>query len=506
MYSPMKNFPLSVKLLLVGEATLILLVVSMLVPMRMYMRNMAIDDIQREMRSVAGTAALQIDADLHEMVVQTQDPNHPAFIELRDRMRRIAEVNGYDPNNIYTFFADPQAGVLRFGVMTHDEPFVGNPYDLHEHQAMAASTGKVFASNVFSDRYGQWIAAVAPIKDSQGNIKGLLEVARRADLYFARIDQMILMTTLAALGGLILASAVGYFVLRQLVIRPVRVIHDGMIALAQQDFAHRVDLDTGDELEELGDALNSMSDQLNVARSIQAGFVPQNPPRQPGYVFAYRSDPCDATGGDYIDAFDLPNGTTAILVADVTGHGLGPSLIMASCRSALRALAQTDLQPGELLQRLEQQVADDLTDGRFITMVLGVLTPEGKFTYANAGHAPAMIVRQDEVIQLGSHRFPLGIFLDVVEEAAQPHEELQSECQLRPGDRVVFTSDGVNETQDRRNEQFGMRRIETTAQRRDLDAHGFVDLLHNQITLHRGGKPPVDDITMLCVDRVVVAS
>jgi len=505
MDSPLKNLPLSVKLLLVGEAILILLVISMVVPIRLYMRDMAIRDIQQEMRSIAATAALQMDPDLHHQVALTQDPEHPAFIELRDRLRRIVAANGFEPDNIYTFFADQQEGVLRFGVMAHDEPFVGDPYPVHEHQAMAAQSGQVYASGVFADDFGEWIAAVAPIRNDAGEVLGLLEVARRADAYFARIDQTILITTLAALGGLLLSSIVGYLVLRKLVIHPVRVIHDGMVALAQHDFGHRVELDTGDEFEELGDALNNMSDQLNVARSIQAGFVPQDPPEQPGYVFAYRSDPCDATGGDYIDAFDLPNGDTAILVADVTGHGLGPSLIMASCRSALRALAQTGLPPGQLLEKLEQQVADDLTDGRFITMVLGILSPDGKFTYANAGHAPALVVRGREVIRLEAHRFPLGIFLESDEPDVWGGTEVQTELQLEPGDRVVFTSDGVNETQDTHNEQFGVTRIEAVAQRRDLDAHAFVDLLHNQITLHRAGLPPVDDITMLCVDRVEMA-
>jgi len=505
MKSPLKNLPLSIKLLLVGEAVLIVLVVSMLVPIRMYMRHMAITDIQQEMRSIAATAALQMDSELHQQVALNRDPTSPAFNQLQDNLRQIARANELNHDNIYTFFADPEQGVLRFGVMTHDRPFIGDPYEVQQHQAMAAQSGRVQVSGVFTDEHGEWIAAVAPIRSQGGRVVGLLEVTRRADAYFARIDQMIVITSLAALGGLLLASVIGYFVLRRLVIKPVGVIYNGMTALAQHDFGHRVELDTGDELEELGNALNNMSDQLNVARAIQAGFVPQDPPQQPGYVFAYRSDPCDATGGDYIDAFDLPTGDTAILVADVTGHGLGPSLIMASCRSALRALAQTGLCPGALLEKLEQQVAQDLTGGRFITMVLGILSPDGGFTYANAGHAPAFVVRDNQIIRLESHRFPLGIILEDIRGDTCEIDQMQTALQLETGDRVVFTSDGVNETQDTRNQHFGMTRIEATARRRDLDAHGFVDQLHNQITLHRAGKPAVDDITMLCVDRVTVA-
>lgn len=79
---------------------------------------------------------------------------------------------------------------------------------------------------------------------------------------------------------------------------------------------------------------------------------------------------------------------------------------------------------------------------------------------------------------------------------------MQSSVELGPGDRVVFTSDGVNESQDTRHRMFGFGPIERTARRRDLNPSAVIDQLHNQLTLHRAGAPAVDDVTMLCVDRV----
>ncbi|MEM1208306.1 MAG: SpoIIE family protein phosphatase [Planctomycetota bacterium] len=492
---------LSTKLLLISELVLLLLVFGMILPIRVQMRSQAIADIQHELQSVAATAALQLPGDLHAEVAQTQDHESEAFHELREKLLAVAMANNYSPDNIYTFFLDDQTGVLRYGVMLQEDTFVGHEEQILEHHAMASSTGDPYASELFEDAHGEWIVGVAPIRDSQGKIVGLLEVNQPATAYFDRVDRAIVITTFASLGGLIVASILGYFVLRALVIRPVQAIHDGMIALGNQDFAHKTVVKTGDEFEQLAESLNTMAEQLNVARKIQEGFVPQEPPRAPGYRFAYRSDPCDATGGDYIDAFDLPDGHVAVLVADVTGHGIGPSLIMASCRSALRALAETGLPPGPLLDKLEQQIVDDLTMGRFITMIYGVLAPDGRFTYANAGHAPAMIVNDGKIVRLESHRPPLGIVLDYGDNKPAL-DDTQTTLQLHDGDRVVFTSDGVNESQDNRNEQFGLDRIEATAKRRDLDAIAFVELLNDQVTLHRAGQPAIDDITMLCIDRV----
>ena len=123
-------------------------------------------------------------------------------------------------------------------------------------------------------------------------------------------------------------------------------------------------------------------------------------------------------------------------------------------------------------------------------------------TYANAGHAPALIVRDGETTRLGSHRPPLGIHLESTFGDACSLDDMQSTVKLEPGDRVVFTSDGVSESMDPKKEQFGSERIEATARRADLDAHQVIELLMNQVDLHRAGRRPDDDITILCVDRV----
>ena len=453
--------------------------------------------MQNELRAIAATAALQMDGDLHRHVrsgIETKDDK--AFATLRQKLMRIRIANDLTADNIYTFYPDEQAGLLRFAVMTHAQPFVGDPYEVQPHLYRVYATGEPAASRLYEDAHGQWISAAAPIWDSRGQLVGLIEVNRKAEAYFARYRYVMLLTLIIGLIGMALSSVVGWHVLRISVLKPVKAIDEGMKALGRHDFKHRVKINTRDEFQQLGETLNHLFDELNAARSVQAGFFPEQLPQLPSYRLAAASEPCDATGGDYYDAFKLDDDRVGIVVADVTGHGLGPSLIMASCRSALHALSSTGLAPGELLQRLEQLLGTDMAEGRFITMIYGVLEADGTFTYANAGHGPAMVVTSGDVVHLESHRAPLGIEVDI------DGEPLQSTIHLEPGDRVLFTSDGVNEAQNPDNEHFGNGRIELIVRDRSLVCQQIVGRLREAVQTHRAHRPADDDLTILCVDRV----
>lgn len=493
---------LSTKLLIISELVLLVLAFALLLPTRSGMRDQVTEDLQNQLAAIAGTAAVQLDGDLHMQAVDhPDDPDHPAFIQLRDQLRAIRDANGLTSDHIYSFYfgADTK---LHFGVMPHEgEPFVGEVYDkIMSHHREALETGVASVSELYTDDNGEWISAAAPIRNDQNQVVGILEVTQPSEAYFARYDKLLLVNTVIALVGLGISSLLGYLVLSRLVIRPVNEIHRGLEALGRHDFNHRVNLRTRDEFQDLGDALNVISDQLNAARAIQSGFFPTDLPECHGYQMAGASEPCDATGGDYYDAFKLDDKRTVVVMADVTGHGLGPSLIMATCRSALHALARTGLEPDEMIHRLEQQLEPDLTDGRFITMILGVLHEDGTFTYANAGHAPAMIRTADHGVKhLGSHRPPLGVIIPLDD------EDQQTVVQLEPGDRVLLTSDGVNEAQNPDNKQFGFDPLTQLLDDLELACDQLVATLRRDVGTHRHPRRADDDLTILCIDRVGIA-
>jgi serine phosphatase RsbU (regulator of sigma subunit) len=491
---PLK-FGLSLKLLLIGELVLLVAVLALFIPWRREMRAQVIRDLQNELRSIAVTAALQLDGDELKTIRTAADADKPQFAKLRKALNRARVANRLDIEHIYTFYRD--GDTVRFGVMTHPRPFVGDPYQLRPEMRAAFDRGMSSVTDLYADQNGEYISAYAPIFDSNQQVVGILDVDKPAADYF-RVYREVQRTTLIAAGSvLLMSSLLGWLVLNRVVIRPMRAVRAGMLALGRQDFTHRVHLHTHDEFEELGQTLNNISEQLNVARSVQMSFMPKDLPRQAGYRIAAATEPCEATAGDYFDAFAMDDERVAVLVADVTGHGLGPSLLMSACRSALHALVMADLSPAQVIARLDALLAQDLTEGRFITMIFGILDSGGTFTFANAGHGPAMVVINGKCSVLEAHRPPLGVGLDEPEELAE-----QSTVRLAVGDRVFLCSDGVSEAMDDDGEQFGNERIARIVCDRTLDAQRAVEKIRDAIRVHSGRTVMKDDVTILCVDRV----
>jgi serine phosphatase RsbU (regulator of sigma subunit) len=483
---------LSLKLLLIFELVLLVGVVALVVPVWSAMRDQVIEDMQNELKAIAATAALAIDGDLHEQIRDSADADSEAFRQLRELLARFQEANHVAFDHIYTFYREGDR--VRFAVMLHPEPFTGDPYTLQPLMKPVFEPGTVEATELYEDQHGHWISAYAPIRDSSGAVVGLLEVDKDSRMYMAKFREVTRLTLAVGLVALVISSIVGWIVLQWIVIRPMNAVHGGMMALSRQDFRQRVLLQTGDEFEELGRTFNDMAEQLNVASRVQSGLFPATLPEHPGYRIAACSAPCEATGGDYYDAFTLEDGRIVILVADVSGHGLGPSLLMASCRSALRVLSGEGLSPREILEKLDARMSQDLPEGRFITMILGLLDSDGVLTFSNAGHGPAMVVANGEVRQLGPHMPPIGLgFLG---------ESGQSAVHLAADDRVFFASDGVSEATSPDDDEFGVERICRIVGDRSITSHGVLERLNQALAEHSRGAPRTDDVTMLCVDRL----
>ncbi|MGH7150797.1 MAG: PP2C family protein-serine/threonine phosphatase, partial [Planctomycetota bacterium] len=137
-----------------------------------------------------------------------------------------------------------------------------------------------------------------------------------------------------------------------------------------------------------------MTAALRVAADIQRRLLPTVPPEIPGLELqgAFRS--AEETTGDSFDFIPLPAGRVALVVGDATGHGIGPTLVMATVRAALRAYFNLLDEPGEVMTRLNADLRRDLEEGLFFTAFLGVVDPgKGELRYVNAGHPPALLRR-----------------------------------------------------------------------------------------------------------------
>jgi sigma-B regulation protein RsbU (phosphoserine phosphatase) len=240
---------------------------------------------------------------------------------------------------------------------------------------------------------------------------------------------------------------------------------------------------------------------LDVARKIQASLFPRVMPVVDGYELAAASRPADATGGDYYDAIPLKSGQVGLVMADVCGHGLGPSLLMASARAMLRGFTMCEPTPDRLLTDLGRALWNDLAPThRFITFMYGALDPvEHCFRYANAGHGPVALhyraatdsfhtLCEDE-----ARGCPLGII----------EEEYQScaAVPLAPGDMLVLGTDGLIETR-RDKQQFGLDRLCDFLRRHTHTPmrETIVELMDATSAFQSSGSPD-DDLTLMLVRR-----
>lgn len=237
---------------------------------------------------------------------------------------------------------------------------------------------------------------------------------------------------------------------------------------------------------------------LNVARDIQRAFMPSRLPQPTGYEIATWWFPNQAIGGDYCDVFPLKNGRLALVIADVSGHGIGPSLIMASVRAALRALALEHSSPATLVARLAQAMAADLQTERFITLVLAVIDPlTHRLEYANAGHGPALHygAREGRFEVLDATGLPLCVGDDHAHEC--PPARL-----IEVGDLVVLATDGIVEAQNHADEAFGRARLEEVVAQHDREPVAeLVRRIGRAVESHYVGDHPQDDLTVLVARR-----
>lgn len=239
---------------------------------------------------------------------------------------------------------------------------------------------------------------------------------------------------------------------------------------------------------------------LNVARDIQRGFMPQVVPDTQGYEIANWWFPNQAVGGDYCDVLPLLDGRTGLVIADVSGHGLGPSLIMASVRAALRALLLEHSSPEVLLSLLVQAMADDFGGGHFITMVMAALDPQQHTVeFANAGHAPAehFSAATGKFTMLDATGMPLGI----LDDAEYPQGPV---VRMEVGDLLVLCTDGIVEAMDERGEQFGYERMRAIIrQHAKAPIADLVRQIGKEVEAHYTGDSPPDDLTVLAARRNV---
>ena len=242
--------------------------------------------------------------------------------------------------------------------------------------------------------------------------------------------------------------------------------------------------------------MRRLEEDLRGAARIQTSLLPEETPALSGFELAGHSRLCSAVGADYYD-FTADDGRLLLALGDVAGKGLAAALLMASLRAAVRAFWREPLSLSEIVAGINGNLRHAVPPNRFGTLVLARLdTASGELTWANAGHAAALVVRPD-----GSHVAleATGTVLGVFEQA----EWREERTPLPPGAVLVLLSDGVVEAARAAASDLGPERLATVvrAAGATATASAILAALQSAVDAGLGGELPADDHTFVVLRR-----
>lgn len=247
---------------------------------------------------------------------------------------------------------------------------------------------------------------------------------------------------------------------------------------------------------------------LKLAREIQQSSFPSELPRLERFDIEAWSEPAEQTGGDTYDVVSFetdgaetgadPADRAVLLLADATGHGVGPAISVTQVRSMLRMAVRLNARLGDIAAHMNRQLCHDLPPGRFITTWLGELdSRRSTLTSFSAGQGPILHYHAatGAFTEVEVDAVPLGILADMP-------VEVSNVCALEPGDVFAVISDGIFEALDPASRQFGTERVMSVIGRSaDESAAGILTALRDAVDDFCSGRPADDDRTVIIMRR-----
>ncbi len=235
-----------------------------------------------------------------------------------------------------------------------------------------------------------------------------------------------------------------------------------------------------------------MDEELRVASQIQQSLLPQSR-KNVGFGEAMgASIPCRAIGGDFFEYLDLPDGSFGFALGDVSGKGPPAALLTAVLQGIFAAQAFALVEPSETLRRVNRALIARGVESRFATIFFGVMTPDGRLTYCNAGHNPPLLLSGGIVRRLETGGMIVGLF---------PHAVYDQETvQLAKNDLLTVFSDGVSEAFSASGEEFGEARIQAAIESTGSEStDALLQTLLGAVRQFTQGAVQNDDVTAMIV-------
>ena len=232
--------------------------------------------------------------------------------------------------------------------------------------------------------------------------------------------------------------------------------------------------------------------EMEVARQVMAGILPSEIPKLAGFDVAAVIEPCYEVGGDYYDFIPLVDDRWGIAMADVSGKGVPAALVVAAMRATLYTLAKRELALRSVFRHANEFInTSTRVRAKYVTLFYAVLDVQARrMIYVNAGHLPPVVLRASgEVDLLRSGGFPLGFF-----DAPRYFEQF---AQFSTGDLICLYTDGITETSNAKDEDYGRTRlIEVLRRHQQQSAAEIADAVLADVRRF-GERAPLDDATVL---------
>ncbi len=239
-----------------------------------------------------------------------------------------------------------------------------------------------------------------------------------------------------------------------------------------------------------------MEEQLAVGAQIQRRLLPDRDPEIEGYDICGVNRSCFEIGGDYYDFIRKSETVLAVVIADISGKGVGAALLMAVLQASIRALVPSIDEPADLVQRLNQVLVENSPDNKFATLFYAELDlVTHRLTYVSGGHNPSLLLVDGEIEELSS----TGPIVGLVRDVPFHHRVVD----MPPGATLLMFTDGVTELSSSNGDELGTDPLFAILKSgKWQDANELVDLVHDSMCAFAASDRFDDDSTLVVLRRL----
>lgn len=238
----------------------------------------------------------------------------------------------------------------------------------------------------------------------------------------------------------------------------------------------------------------ALQHDLDAVSLVQHTLLPKQDLKVDGWRAYYHYEPAGPVSGDYCDLVSTENGDLFFMLGDVSGKGIAASMLMAHLHAIFHSLITLDLPVNELVERANRVFADSTMPAYYATLVCGIAKPSGLIELCNAGHCPPLLITNGRVMSIEATGLPVGIFCQ--------EQYSANVVQLERGDSLLLYTDGLTESRDGLDSEYGIERLSNIVSARcSLAPHPLTAACIEDTRAFRGGHPKTDDLTVMAIQR-----